>query len=161
VKIDNPKGDYMGGLTAAPVTKRVLEAALASRDASLDRRSLAASRHERAPDSTKRAIDLSVARPVDTTAAAVRADTPAVVIDDTIAPRTFVATLPLRARQKPSVIPPKAVPDVHGFTLRQAVHALHAAGFRVELDLKGAGDTQPAAGSVIPVGSLVHLSATP
>ncbi|CAN5594153.1 penicillin-binding protein [soil metagenome] len=159
VKIDNPKGDYMGGLTAAPVTKRVLEAALASRDASLDRRSLAASRHERAPDSTAHAIELSVARPGDTTV--VRVDTSSVAIDDTIAPRTFIATLPLRARQKPAVLPPRAVPDVHGFSLRQAVHALHAAGFRVGLDLKGAGDTQPAAGSVLPVGTLVHLSATP
>jgi hypothetical protein len=51
--------------------------------------------------------------------------------------------------------------DVHGFTLRQALHALHAAGFRVELDLKGTGDTQPIAGSMIPFGTLVHLSATP
>jgi cell division protein FtsI (penicillin-binding protein 3) len=160
VKIDNPKGDYMGGLTAAPVTKRVLEAALASRDASLNRRSLAASRHERAPDSTAHPIELSIARPGDTTAAA-RTDTPTVAIDDTIAPRTFVATLPLHGKQKPVVVPPKAVPDVHGFTLRQAVHALHAAGFRVELDLKGNGDTQPAAGSMLPVGTLVHLSATP
>ena len=159
VKIDNPKGDYMGGLTAAPVTKRVLEAALASRDASLDRRSLAASRHERLPDSTARPVGLSVARVGGT--ATVRADTPTVAIDDTIAPRTFVATLPLRSKPKAAVVPPRAVPDVHGFTLRQAVHALHAAGFRVELDLKGTGDTQPVAGSMIPVGTLVHLSATP
>ncbi|MDB4912543.1 MAG: penicillin-binding protein transpeptidase, partial [Gemmatimonadetes bacterium] len=47
VKIDNPKGAYLGGLTAAPVTKAVLQAAVASRNASLDRRSLAASRREK------------------------------------------------------------------------------------------------------------------
>ncbi|MFN2398233.1 MAG: peptidoglycan D,D-transpeptidase FtsI family protein, partial [Gemmatimonadaceae bacterium] len=41
VKLDNPKGEYYGGLTAAPVTKAVLEAAIAARDAALDRRSLA------------------------------------------------------------------------------------------------------------------------
>jgi len=157
VKIDNPKGDYMGGLTAAPVTKRVLEAALASRDASLDRRSLAASRHERVPDSSAHSPVLAVVRPGDTSAT-VRTDAPMVALDDTIAPRTFVATLPLRSK---AVVPPRAVPDVHGFTLRQAVHALHAAGFRVELDLKGNGETQPAAGSMLPVGALVHLSATP
>ncbi|MDQ2668137.1 MAG: penicillin-binding protein 2 [Gemmatimonadota bacterium] len=160
VKIDNPKGDYMGGLTAAPVTKRVLEAALASRDASLDRRSLAASRHERLPDSTLHPLDLTVATQAvrDT---APHADTVALAIDDTIAPRTFTATLPLRAKAKPAVPPPRAVPDVHGFSLRQAVHALHAAGFRVQLDVKGTGETQPTAGSVLPVGSLVHLSGTP
>ena len=160
VKIDNPKGDYMGGLTAAPVTKRVLEAALASRDASLDRRSLAASRHERLPDSTARSLELAVAAQAvrDTTP---HADTVPLLIDDTIAPRTFVTMLPLRAKAKPVVLPPRTVPDVHGFSLRQAVHALHAAGFRIQLDLKGTGDTQPAAGSALPVGSLVHLSSTP
>ncbi len=161
VKIDNPKGDYMGGLTAAPVTKRVLEAALASRDAALDRRSLAASRHERVPDTTGRPLELAVAARTRDTTPFARLDTPSVVIDDTIAPRTVVATLPLRAKQKPVVLPPRAVPDVRGFSLRQAVHALHAAGFRVELDVKGAGDTQPAAGAMLPVGSLVHLSGTP
>ncbi|MEO6526619.1 MAG: penicillin-binding protein 2, partial [Gemmatimonadaceae bacterium] len=52
VKIDNPKGTYFGGLTAAPVTKAVLEAALASRNASLDRGTLAASRQDSPPDTT-------------------------------------------------------------------------------------------------------------
>jgi len=33
VKLDNPRGAYVGGLTAAPVTKTVLQAALASRNA--------------------------------------------------------------------------------------------------------------------------------
>ena len=47
VKLDNPRGAYVGGLTAAPVTKAVLEAALAARDAALDRGTLAASRRER------------------------------------------------------------------------------------------------------------------
>ncbi len=160
VKIDNPKGDYMGGLTAAPVTKRVIEAALASRDASLDRRSLAASRHQRVRDSTARPLELAVASQAvrDTTP---HADIVPLIVDDTIAPRTFVTTLPLRAKPKPVVLPPRAVPDVHGFSLRQAVHALHAAGFRIQLDLKGTGDTQPAAGSVLPAGSLVHLSGMP
>ena len=159
VKIDNPKGDYMGGLTAAPVTKRVIEAALASRDASLDRRSLAASRHERLPDSTARPVELAMASQGvrDTTT---RADSGSPAIDDTIAPRTFVATLPLPPKPK-DALPPRPIPDVHGFSLRQAVHALHAAGFRVQLDLKGKGDTQPAAGTALPFGALVHLSGTP
>ncbi|MDB4881689.1 MAG: penicillin-binding protein transpeptidase, partial [Gemmatimonadetes bacterium] len=52
VKIDNPQGAYYGGLTAAPVTKAVLEAALASRNASLDRGTLAASRQDTPLDST-------------------------------------------------------------------------------------------------------------
>jgi cell division protein FtsI (penicillin-binding protein 3) len=41
VKLDDPSGAYYGGRTAAPVTKVVLEAAIAARDAALDRRRLA------------------------------------------------------------------------------------------------------------------------
>src|SRR3954466_4269489 len=52
VKLDNPRGAYVGGLTAAPVTKAVLEAALASRNAALDRSSLAASQRDRASDTS-------------------------------------------------------------------------------------------------------------
>jgi cell division protein FtsI (penicillin-binding protein 3) len=41
VKLDSPKDVYYGGSTAAPVSRAVLEAALAARDAALDRRALA------------------------------------------------------------------------------------------------------------------------
>ncbi|MFL5575810.1 MAG: peptidoglycan D,D-transpeptidase FtsI family protein, partial [Gemmatimonadaceae bacterium] len=41
VKLDNPVGAYYGGKTAAPVSKVVLEAAIAARDAALDRGALA------------------------------------------------------------------------------------------------------------------------
>ena len=37
VKLDNPRSDIFGGKTAAPVSKIVLQAALAAKDASLDR----------------------------------------------------------------------------------------------------------------------------
>src|SRR6476661_283348 len=42
VKIDNPRGNYYGGLTAAPVTRAMLEQALASRRVAIDRGRLAA-----------------------------------------------------------------------------------------------------------------------
>src|SRR5665811_1643378 len=61
VKIDNPKGAYMGGLTAAPVTKAVIEAALASPNAALDRRTLAASQRERHVDPASADLKLTVA----------------------------------------------------------------------------------------------------
>ena len=41
VKLDDPQGAYYGGKTAAPVSKVVLEAAIAARDAALDRSALA------------------------------------------------------------------------------------------------------------------------
>ncbi|HKV52168.1 MAG TPA: penicillin-binding protein 2, partial [Gemmatimonadaceae bacterium] len=43
VKLDNPKATIFGGTAAAPVSKIVLQAAIASRDAALDRSSLATS----------------------------------------------------------------------------------------------------------------------
>src|SRR6185503_2370420 len=42
VKLINPQGPFYGGATAAPVTKAILQAALAARDAALDRSRLVA-----------------------------------------------------------------------------------------------------------------------
>jgi membrane peptidoglycan carboxypeptidase len=50
-----------------------------------------------------------------------------------------------------------AVPDVQGRTLREAVRALHGAGFRVVLTDAALGTTTPAAGRVLPAGALVQL----
>lgn len=41
VKLEEPEGEYYGGLTAAPVTRATLEAALAARSTALDRRAVA------------------------------------------------------------------------------------------------------------------------
>ncbi|MEP6992310.1 MAG: PASTA domain-containing protein, partial [bacterium] len=165
VKIDNPKGAYMGGLTAAPVTKAVLEAALASPDAALDRRTLAASQQLRAPDTAAAALRLAVAARAarETTSTsqrnAVRAASDAAAAD-TAGTTPFVATLPTSV---PPVLPlpPRAVPDVHGLPLRQAVHALHVAGFRVRLSPGATGLTSPSAGAVLPAGSIVSLAGAP
>jgi hypothetical protein len=46
-------------------------------------------------------------------------------------------------------------------TLREAAHALHAAGFRVQVIEGIAGLTIPAAGVIAPAGSLVSLMGTP
>src|SRR5258705_10458317 len=52
VKIDNPRGQYYGGLTAAPVTRMMLQQALASRRVAIDRGRLAA-RDSTVPGTTK------------------------------------------------------------------------------------------------------------
>ncbi|MGH7627849.1 MAG: peptidoglycan D,D-transpeptidase FtsI family protein, partial [Gemmatimonadales bacterium] len=49
VKIENPKGDYYGGLTAAPLTKIMLQQALASHRVAIDRSALATAESTRAP----------------------------------------------------------------------------------------------------------------
>jgi cell division protein FtsI (penicillin-binding protein 3) len=165
VKIDNPRGAYMGGLTAAPVTKAVLEAALASRNASLNRRSLAASRHDPRVDSTRLPPRLAVATEAlpETTATPSRGPVraPAEPDLDTAGITPFVATLPMFQPRRAPPLPPRAVPDVHGLSLRAAVHALHAAGFRVRLASGAPGDTDPVAGAMAPAGAVVRLAGTP
>ncbi|MEO7714108.1 MAG: penicillin-binding transpeptidase domain-containing protein [Gemmatimonadaceae bacterium] len=157
VKLDNPRGAYVGGLTAAPVTKAVLEAALASRSAALDRGSLAASRRERALDSTGSARRAAVASQV---AADSTADMQA-MDEDTSATVPFVALLPAPAPLRIGALPARAVPDVRGLSVRKAVHALHTAGFRVQLVEGPAGTTDPVAGSSAPARSVVRLAGTP
>jgi cell division protein FtsI (penicillin-binding protein 3) len=160
VKVDNPKGAYVGGLTAAPVTKAVLQAALASRNASLDRRSLAASRDARV-DSTRGKRDGSSV-PVDPVTVVDRTtgSTAGQVEDDT-GSTPFVALLPAPPALRVVPQPPRAVPDVRALTLRQGAHALNAAGFRVRLVHGPSGVTTPAAGAVLPAGSSVGLGSDP
>ncbi|MBK5189755.1 MAG: penicillin-binding protein 2, partial [Gemmatimonadaceae bacterium] len=115
VKLDNPRSNIFGGRTAAPVSKIVLQAALAARDAALDRGSLAS--HD---------VRDSLAPVTDTVAHEAPAD------DDTLPPVVLTLDHP---RSAPAMIAtPRAIPDVHGLTMRAAAYALHRAGFRVQLD---------------------------
>lgn len=146
VKIINPKGAYVGGLTAAPVTKAVLEAALASRNAALDRGGLAASRRE---------------KPAAPRAAADSAPKSEVATEDASGSTPFVALLPAPRLPAPRPLPPRAVPVVEGMPIRRAVHVLNSAGFRVQLMSGSSGGTIPAAGTVAPAGTLVRLPLAP
>jgi cell division protein FtsI (penicillin-binding protein 3) len=162
VKIDNPRGAYVGGLTAAPVTKAVLQAALASRNASLDRRSLAASRGERADSAAARprGATLASADAAPTSAESTSRPVAAQTEDDT-GSTPFVALLPATAGSRVAPQPARAVPDVRALTLRQGAHALHAAGFRVRLVHGPSGVTAPAAGTVLRAGAPVSLGSDP
>jgi cell division protein FtsI (penicillin-binding protein 3) len=151
VKIDNPKGAYVGGLTAAPVTKAVLQAALASRSAALDLGGLAASRKEKAapsvsPSDTSRSQRVASSRPSS---------------DESPGSTPFVALLSSPKLPRARALPPRAVPDVHGLPIRRAVHTLNAAGFRVQLVSGSSGETMPAAGTVAPAGTLVRIPTAP
>jgi cell division protein FtsI (penicillin-binding protein 3) len=134
VKINDPpaRGEsYFAAKAAAPVARTVLEAAVAARDAALDRGALAA-RKGASPE---------------TTVVAAAADIASSVMVD----------LPLRPARALSAGAPRAVPDVRALTLRAAVHALHRAGLRVELIDTAPGVTIPAAGTVVPEGAIVKL----
>jgi len=132
VKIDDPRGSYYGGLTAAPVTRMMLQQALASRRVAIDRGRLAAT--EEAPP--------EIHAPV--------APAPG--------PAPVLVSLPYRPPRTDSA--PRPVPDVAGRSIREAALALHRRGFRV--DLRGLGRvvrTVPAGGESARPGSSVVVLA--
>ncbi|MBP2646638.1 MAG: penicillin-binding protein transpeptidase [Gemmatimonadetes bacterium] len=135
VTIDNPtKGSYYGGQTAAPVTKRMLEQALASRYIAIDRARLGG------------------------TTAAVAAQLPAPAPRvDAVAAVTRVAW-PYRKPDTTGAKSVATVPDVTGRGVRAAVLAVHQRGFRASV--KGTGRavrTDPAAGSAATAGTVVTI----
>jgi cell division protein FtsI (penicillin-binding protein 3) len=197
VKLDNPAGVYYGGKIAAPVTKVVLEAALAARDAALDRGALAGRVEPQAraayaprPDTARRAPAARVASaspapappPVAVVPAELRRESAAVaatgpvrVVVDLAAPGARMA-LHAAADGRAAATgrgPARAVPAVQGLPVRDAVFALHRAGFRVRVAGTGpdsagartvgrpAGRTVPAAGAATAPGALVTLYRAP
>ena len=172
VKLTNPrdeKGSFYSASTAAPLTKTVLEAALAARDAALDRHKLASSagkaptvhldsahggeaaaRIELAArdDSTPRNAVRDDAR-VDSARQRARDEAGAEIVP-------FVVSIPRRPLARVAEMA-RAVPDVRGLPLRDAVLSLHSAGFHVRLVHGADGATEPAAGSVAPAGALIRL----
>jgi cell division protein FtsI (penicillin-binding protein 3) len=142
VKLDDPEGDYYGGKTAAPVSKVVMEAAIAARDAALDRGALAARSTRRAPEAS---VELAGGERAPSAEAA--------VLDE---PSVF--SLPSGARRPPASPENRTVPDVRGMPVREAVHALHEAGFRVRLSgLGSVTSLSPDAGQTARQGDLVRL----
>jgi cell division protein FtsI (penicillin-binding protein 3) len=133
VKLDNPqRGSHFGGLAAAPVTRAVLEQALAARDVGLDRSSLAA---------------------VSLTTPGNRSDEPRGIVP-------YVVAWPAPAADAGTEdAPPRAVPNVSGMDLREALRVLHDQGFRVTLSGLGAkvGRTEPAAGVAARQGATIRV----
>lgn len=168
VKLDSPKNGYYGGDIAAPVTRHIISAALAARDAALDRGGLLVS--VRKDTARLDSLGAVVAKPESIRLA--DAKTPIVggdTIDPFVAPpvsRPVAAVIPndttfrLPARYK-SPTPQtdqRPVPYVKGMTVRDAVRALHGAGFRVALSTGLTLAVSPASGTLVPAGSLIRLS---
>jgi cell division protein FtsI (penicillin-binding protein 3) len=134
MKIDNPqKGSYFAAQTAAPVTRSMLEQALAARTVALDRARLSnvAPTAERAP----------LEEP------------------DGLVP--YVVSLPY-APDSAQAQPARNVPDVTGRSLRDAARMLHRRGFRVVVKGWGVVQhTWPAPGESAAAGSTVTLFAEP
>jgi len=134
VKIDDPRtGSYFAAQAAAPVTRSMLEQALAARDVAIDR------------------ARLSTAAPL--------APAPGLENDNGVAP--YVVPWPYHP-DTVTAHSARVVPDVAGRSMRAAVYVLHRRGFRVALKGWGVAQrTAPAAGDSAPVGSLVTLFAGP
>ena len=139
VKLVNPKGSY-GGRTAAPVSKEVVEAAVAARSIALGRREPSASSTIAMLQAEAEAADPVVESAehgdVGSAAYVIALDSPSV----TVRPR----------------MDPRPVPDVSGLPVRGAVFALHRAGFKVRLAGAGRG-TSPTAGTLRKPGTMVDL----
>jgi cell division protein FtsI (penicillin-binding protein 3) len=144
VKLDDPQGGYYGGATAAPVTRALLEAALAASDTPLDRGALV--RGPGAPAGGMReAPVVPPGPPVPTPAPAGR---PPVTVRLAAAPPA-----PLTAVALP-------VPDVQRLSVREAAGRLVGAGFQVRVEGSGmVTETVPAAGVVAEAGSAVVIRA--
>ena len=129
VKLENPKGAYYGGATAAPVTRATMEAILAARRPPLDRTVLAnVARQPVAPRQTVRFASTS-------------ADLP-------------TPPLPQRDARIGSV----PIPEITGLSARAAIRRLHAVGFRVVWDAPGPiRGTQPRAGARLAPGDTVRI----
>ena len=136
VKIDDPdprKKGYFSAQTAAPVTRSLIEQALASRTVTLNQARLAT-----APTATT---------------------PPPLADDDGLVP--YVVPWPFHP-DTAAGRGDRVVPDVEGRPLREAVRALHRRGFRVVLRGWGnAEHTWPAAGTSARAGSVVTLFAAP
>ena len=160
VKLDRPRGAYYGGKTAAPVAKAVLQAAIAARDASLDRGDLASQRAHYVPPGA--AVDAPARRVVATGQVEGDAPDPApryALVDSTpVAPPARV-TFDLRAdTTKPLPREQVAVPDVRGMPMRVAARELHRAGLRVSFVSGVPFDVSPPPGSMVAGGSLVRVA---
>ncbi|MBW8772913.1 MAG: PASTA domain-containing protein, partial [Gemmatimonadetes bacterium] len=135
VKLDSPKlGSGYGGTTAAPVVRRMLEQALASRRVAIDRARLTG-------DSTIRAPRQDPGAPVEE-----------------VPRQSMVVPWPPVADSTAAA--PVTVPSVTGQGVRSAALALHRRGLRV--DLHGVGRvtrTEPAAGSSVAQRSTVSVYA--
>jgi hypothetical protein len=121
VKLESPQGAYYGGVTAAPVTRATLEAALAARNTPLDKRAVAAAAP---PPLIERELN-DAAAPVAATKRPVSG------------PFVFALNAGAPRRVASRVVGERVAPAVAGLSVRDAVRQLHAEGYRVQVQGSG------------------------
>jgi hypothetical protein len=121
-----------------------LEAAIAARDAALDRTVLASRDH---------LVHVAAPTPIVESGETVMPAAPTVV--------TLRVPLAPMARETTVNAPGHLIPDVSRLSLRLAVRTLEDSGFHVALIAGQPGRTWPAAGTVATPGTTVRLAGTP
>lgn len=168
INAHDEKGSFYSASTAAPLTRTVLEAALAARDAGLDRRELISSAAARkAPRPVSAAVPTQEFDAGETLSSAGEVTTGNVWrlararqrLLEEVGAGSVPSTISLSQQENP---PPahethRRIPDVRGMSLRDAVLTLHHAGFHVKLVPGGTGLTDPPAGSLVRAGTLVRI----
>ncbi len=163
-RIVDPQGKIYGGTVAGRIVNVILQGALATRDASLDRNALAAvAKPLPAPQSRALSAQAVAAALRDTARFdSLKAPAPAPA-RPLAAPAQVIVTLPFKRPLNSaesldaSSKDLRTVPSVFGLDERQAVRTLSAAGFHVALAVGGSGRTRPAAGTLARAGSIVTL----
>jgi cell division protein FtsI (penicillin-binding protein 3) len=144
VKLDEPRGQYYGGLAAAPVTRATLEAALATRNTPIDRSAIA-----RVPQRAAVPSRQSVA---------VRQGAGARAGSSRVVRLTAQRAVASPATAKSTDADPRVIPDVTGMAMRDGVRSLHEAGFRLHLEGHGrVVRTVPAAGAEARASAVVRV----
>ena len=148
VKLDSPEGTYYGGTTAAPVTRAMMEGALAARQTPLDRAALMRSLRRPAHEP-----QLGVSGQPKSTS----------VQFANLASRGGTRSDPVETDRPGSRAPSEgrvSVPDITGLPARTAVRRLHALGFRVRWEGSGTVmGTVQAAGSRAAPGDTISVRA--
>jgi cell division protein FtsI (penicillin-binding protein 3) len=140
VKLDQPRGGYYGGLTAAPVTRETMQGLLAARSATFDARPLLSTRSPAPRSAGITALRESGARE-----------------------GTFVFDLAegLPAPAMEIEAEPVHVPQLEQLPMRDAARRAHAVGLQVRVRGSGAvQQTTPAAGARVAHGDTLILVGT-
>lgn len=160
-RVIDPKGTYYGGIVSGNVVKDILQSAIATSDASLDRAELARlARPMPAPPPKPRTPEqLRIALRDSLRFDSLKAPLPPKA-EPLPMPSRVVVELPYAPRAKVAASVPselRAVPSVFGLSARQATRTLHAAGFQVAVVEGKAVRTRPLAGVMLRAGSTVQL----
>jgi cell division protein FtsI (penicillin-binding protein 3) len=145
VKLDEPRGAYYGGITAAPVTRETLQGILSAHTRAFDGTALLTARRMPEP---------GTAEPLP--AAAPRRPAPPLVSRE--GPYVFFLHDEPPLPDSVAYTRKVAVPTLQGLPLREAVRRAHSHGLRVRLSGTGTVDrTIPASGTRVVAGDTVLL----